>query len=97
VDVRGIRAGHCSTDVHGVGHYHLHCSQVPWLTVDASAVDSNGREATFTSNLWIADVEGVSDAAEARPIDIYPDKHSYKPGDPRTSLSQTMLPGAQVW
>ena len=91
-----LSRGTVSTDVHGVGHYTYTVPKVPWLTVDASAADQNGRQATFSSNLWIAEVEGVSDAAEARPIDIYPDKHSYKPGDTAHILIASHAPGAQV-
>ena len=67
-----------------------------WLTVGASAFDSTQREATYSTSLWIADVAGVTDATMVRPVDIYPDKHSYKPGDTAHVLIATHSPGAHV-
>ena len=85
-----------STDARGVAHYTYTVPKVPWLTVGASTFDRNQREATFSTNLWIADVAGATDEAMARPVDIYPDKHSYKPGDTAHVLIATHSPGAQV-
>ncbi len=85
-----------STDEHGVGHYTYTVPEVPWLTVEAGAVDSHQREAIFQTSMWISDVGAAEENAESRPIDIYPDKHSYKPGDTAHILIATHSLGAQV-
>jgi uncharacterized protein YfaS (alpha-2-macroglobulin family) len=85
-----------STDAHGVAHYTYTVPKVPWLTVEASTFDRNQREATFSTSLWIADVGGITNETMVRPVDIYPDKHSYKPGDTAHVLIATHAPGAQV-
>ncbi len=48
-------------------HYTYTVPKVPWLTVDASAADQNQRQATFSSNLWISEVEGVAEASRGPP------------------------------
>ena len=85
-----------STDAHGVAHYTYTVPNVPWLTVHASSFDSNRREATFSTSMWIAS-SGVAEEENAyRQADIYPDKHSYKPGDTAHILIATHSPGAQA-
>jgi hypothetical protein len=85
-----------STDAHGVAHYTYTVPQVPWLTVHASSFDGNQREATFSTGLWISNVASVEEQGVYHPIDIYPDKHSYKPGDTAHVLIATHAAGAQV-
>ena len=85
-----------TTDVHGVGHYTYTVPKVPWLTVEASTFDRNQREATYSTSIWIADAGTAIDETMSRPIDIFPDKHSYKPGDTAHVLIATHSPGAQV-
>ena len=85
-----------STDAHGVAHYTYTVPKVPWLTVYATSTDSNQREATFSTSLWISDVSAVAEEGVIRSVDIYPDKHSYKPGDTAHVLISTHTPGAQV-
>ncbi|MFZ0960471.1 MAG: MG2 domain-containing protein [Terriglobia bacterium] len=85
-----------STDAHGVAHYTYTVPEVPWLTIDAGSIDSNQREATFSTSLWISGVQAYAEEGGGRRIDIYPDKHSYKPGDTAHVLIATHEPGAQV-
>jgi len=84
-----------STDAHGVAHYTYTVPRVPWLTVNASSFDRNQREATFDTSLWISDVRSFAEE-EGHRVDVYPDKHSYKPGDTAHVLIATHEPGAQV-
>ena len=85
-----------STDAHGVAHYTYAVPNVPWLTVRASSFDSNRREATFSTSMWIASASVAEQENAYRQADIYPDKHSYKPGDTAHILIATHTPGAQV-
>src|SRR5208282_2524572 len=86
-----------STDAHGVAHYTYTVPKVPWLTVNASTFDGNQREATFQTSLWISNVGSFAEEeGAAHRVDIYPDKHSYKPGDTAHVLISTHEPGAQV-
>ncbi len=84
-----------TTDVHGVAHLSYTVPKVPWLTIDASSFDSNQREATFATSMWISNIGTMAEEGEPR-VDIYPDKHSYKPGDTAHVLIATHQPGAQV-
>jgi uncharacterized protein YfaS (alpha-2-macroglobulin family) len=84
------------TDLHGVAHYTYTVPKVPWLSVYATSSDSNQREATFTTSLWISGVGANAEEGVIRSVDIYPDKHSYKPGDTAHVLISTHTPGAQV-
>ena len=79
-----------------MAHYTYTVPKVPWLTVYASSFDRNQREATFSTSLWISDVGAVAEEGVMPPVDIYPDKHSYKPGDTAHVLIATHAPGAQV-
>ena len=79
-----------------MAHYTYTVPKVPWLTVYASSFDSNQREATFSTSLWISGVGAVAEEGVIRSVDIYPDKHSYKPGDTAHVLISTHTPGAQV-
>jgi len=85
-----------STDARGVAHYTYTVPRVPWLTVSASSSDGNQRAATFSTSLWISNVGAAEEEGVIRPVDIYPDKHSYKPGDTAHVLIATHAPGAQV-
>jgi alpha-2-macroglobulin len=85
-----------TTDAHGITHYSYKIPEKHWLEVEAVSTDANQREARFSTSLWIATLEGATDETEARPIDIYPDKHSYKPGDIAHVLIASHSPGAQV-
>jgi hypothetical protein len=85
-----------STDANGTGHYTYTVPKVPWLTLRASAMDSNQREASFTSSLWISGAGFFAGEIQYRRVDIFPDKHSYKPGDTAHVLIVTHVPGAQV-
>jgi uncharacterized protein YfaS (alpha-2-macroglobulin family) len=85
-----------STDARGVANYSYTVPNVPWLSVSATTDDKYQRTAKFTSNLWISGVDGAEQDATIRPIDIYPDKHSYKPGETAHVLIATHAPGAQV-
>ena len=85
-----------STDAHGIAHYTYTVPNVPWLTVHAGSFDSNRREATFSTSMWIASASIAEQENVYRQADIYPDKHSYKPGDTAHILIATHAPGAQV-
>ncbi|MGO8787236.1 MAG: alpha-2-macroglobulin family protein [Terriglobia bacterium] len=85
-----------STDARGVAHYTYTVPKVPWLTIHAGCFDSNQREATFDTSLWISGVAAAEEQGMMRSVDIYPDKHSYKPGDTAHVLISTHTPGAQV-
>jgi hypothetical protein len=85
-----------STDAHGEAHFTYTVPKEPWLTVNASTFDRNQREATFATSMWISDVGTMVEEGEERRVDIYPDKHSYKPGDTAHVLIATHVPGAQV-
>jgi hypothetical protein len=85
-----------STDAHGVAHYTYTVPKVPWLSVGASTFDSHQREATFATSMWISDVGAIAEGGAERRVDIYPDKHSYKPGDTAHVLIAAHQPGAQI-
>jgi hypothetical protein len=85
-----------STDANGTGHYTYTVPKVPWLTIRASGSDRNQREASFASSLWISGVSFAEAQIQFQRVDIYPDQHSYKPGDTAHVLIATHQPGAQV-
>ena len=85
-----------STDAHGVAHYTYTVPAVPWLTIHAGSFDGNKREAIFDTSLWISNVGTTAEEAAYRRVDIYPDKHSYKPGETAHVLIATHESGAQV-
>jgi hypothetical protein len=91
-----LTRGGVPTDEHGVGHYTYIVPNVPWLTVNAASFDSNQREATFSTSLWISGMATFAEGARYHRVDVYPDKHSYKPGDTAHVLIATHEPGAQV-
>ena len=84
------------TNLQGVAHYTYTVPRVPWLTVSATSPDANHRAASFSTSLWISGVGAAEEVGAARTVDIYPDKHSYKPGDTAHVLVATHVPGAQV-
>jgi uncharacterized protein YfaS (alpha-2-macroglobulin family) len=85
-----------ATDSNGTGHYTYTVPGVPWLTIHASAFDRNQREASFESSLWISGTGIFGGGVGYRRVDIYPDKHSYRPGETAHVLIVTHEPGAQV-
>jgi uncharacterized protein YfaS (alpha-2-macroglobulin family) len=85
-----------ATDSNGRGHYTYTVPKVPWLTIHASAFDANQREASFESSLWISGAGISGGGVGYRRVDIYPDKHSYKPGETAHVLIVAHEPGAQV-
>ncbi len=85
-----------STDANGLGHTTYTVPKVPWLTLHASTFDRNQREASFESSLWIAGAGFFAGEIQYRRVDLFPDKHSYKPGDTAHVLIVTHEPGAQV-
>jgi len=91
-----LARGSVSTDANGTGHYTYTVPKTAWLTIHASAFDRNQREASFESSLWISGAAFSEEAAESRRVDIYPDKHSYQPGETAHVLIVTHEPGAQV-
>ncbi len=70
-----------STDVNGTGHYTYSVPTTPWLTIHATGFDRNRREASFESSLWISGAGFFGETVAYHRVDIYPDKHSYKPGE----------------
>lgn len=84
-----------STDTNGVAHFSYTVPRVPWLTVRGTAVDRNGREASFTTNFRVSGAEYARQVTYRR-VEIYPDKRTYKPGDTAHVLIATHEPGAQV-
>ena len=93
---RVLTEARVSTDAKGTGHYTYTVPKVPWLTIHASGVDRNQREASFNSSMWISGASFAAGEIEFRRVDVYPDKHSYKPGDTAHVLIATHQPGAQV-
>lgn len=85
-----------STDVNGTGHYTYSVPTTPWLTIHATGFDRNRREASFESSLWISGAGFFGETVAYHRVDIYPDKHSYKPGETAHLLIVTHEPGAQV-
>ncbi len=85
-----------STDTHGLAHYTYTIPDVPWLTIHAGSTDRNQREATFATSLWISNVKTFGEGGEDRRIDIFPDKHSYAPGDTAHVLILTHIAESQV-
>ncbi|MGD1156745.1 MAG: MG2 domain-containing protein [Terriglobia bacterium] len=85
-----------STDVNGTGHYTYSVPKTPWLTIHATGFDRNRREASFESSLWISGAGFFGETVAYHRVDIYPDKHSYKPGETAHLLIVTHEPGAQV-
>lgn len=84
------------TDVNGTGHYTYSVPNTPWLTIRATGFDRNQREASFESSLWISGAGFFGETVAYHRVDIYPDKHSYKPGETAHLLIVTHEPGAQV-
>jgi uncharacterized protein YfaS (alpha-2-macroglobulin family) len=93
---RILSHGSVSTDASGTGHYTYTVPKVPWLTIRASSFDRNQRAASFESSLWISGVGFFGEAVGYRRVDIYPDKHSYRPGETAHVLIVTHEPGAHV-
>jgi uncharacterized protein YfaS (alpha-2-macroglobulin family) len=85
-----------ATDAKGVGHYSYTVPSVPWVSVQASALDSHGREADFEVTLWVSGVEYAWQTARYRRPEIYPDKRFYRPGETAHILIMTQTSGAQV-
>jgi len=85
-----------TTDANGVAHYAYTVPQEPWIMVEATATDSNHREASFDAGLWISGVQYAWEGQTYRRPDIILDKHSYKPGDTAHVLISTHAPGAQI-
>jgi hypothetical protein len=85
-----------STDANGTGHYTYTVPNIPWLTIYADTFDRNRREASFQSSLWISGAGFLGETLAYHRVDIFPDKHSYKPGETAHLLIVTHQPGAQV-
>ncbi len=85
-----------STNAHGLAHYAYTVPEVPWLTIHAGSTDRNQREGTFSTSLWISNVKISGEGGEERRIDVFPDKHSYKPGEVAHVLILTHVPESQV-
>ena len=90
-----FREASVSTDANGTGHYTYTVPKVPWLTVRAE----RHRPQPARSELRKQPVDGrrrsfAEAEAEFRRVDIYPDKHSYKPGDTAHVLIVTHAAGS---
>ncbi|HEV2234553.1 MAG TPA: MG2 domain-containing protein [Terriglobia bacterium] len=85
-----------TTDKNGAAHFSYKVPGVPWVSVRASTFDSNSREAKFETSMWISGVQYYGEATRNRRPEIYPDKHTYKPGDTAHVLIVTNEPEAQV-
>ncbi len=94
---RLLSSGKVTTDAKGVAHYKYTVPNARYVVTSASALDSNRREATNESSIWVAGAQyAAAGEAETPQIEIYPDKRTYKPGDKAQILVVTNNPGAQV-
>lgn len=85
-----------TTDAKGVAHYKYTVPNVPYVVARATAFDSNRREATHETSLWIAGAQYEQAGDETPQIEIYPDKRLYRPGEKAQILVVTNNPGAKV-
>ncbi len=94
---RLLSTGKVTTDDHGVARYQYTVPAVSYVSVAATTFDSNQREATTETSLWVAGAQYAGyEAGETAPIEIYPDKRFYRPGDKAKMLVVTSNPGVQV-
>ncbi|HEV2350898.1 MAG TPA: MG2 domain-containing protein [Terriglobia bacterium] len=84
------------TDQNGVAHFSYKVPSISALTVRASTVDSNGREAHAQTGLWISGVLYGWESERNNQPEVYLDKHTYQPGDTAHVLIVTNEPEAQV-
>lgn len=84
------------TDQNGVAHFSYTVPSVSAVTVRASAVDSNGREAKGQTGMWISGVTYGWESERSNRPEVYLDKHTYQPGDTAHVLIVTNEPGAHV-
>jgi hypothetical protein len=91
-----LQQGNVATDAKGVAHFTYTVPRVPWLTVRASAVDRNQREASFITSFWVSGATYLRQEVQYRRVDICSDKRTYKRGDTARLLIVTHEPGAQV-
>jgi alpha-2-macroglobulin len=84
------------TDPNGVAHISYKVPSVSALTIRASAVDSNGRQAQGQTGMWISGVTYGWESQQINQPEIYLDKHTYQPGDTAHVLIVTNQPDAHV-
>ncbi len=93
---RQLSTARVTTDAKGVAHFKYKVPNTPYVVASASAIDSNRREATHETSLWIAGAAYEQTSDETPQLEIYPDKRLYRPGDKARILVVTNNPGAQV-
>ncbi|MBZ5544130.1 MAG: hypothetical protein LAO07_10685, partial [Acidobacteriia bacterium] len=93
---RPLGGAHVTTDAKGVAHYLYTVPRVAGLVVRASAFDSNKREASHETSLWVSGATYAQAGPEYQRLEIYPDKRFYRPGDTAHILIVTHRPGAHV-
>ncbi len=93
---RQLSTARVTTDAKGVAHYRYKVPNTPYVVASGSAFDSNRREATHETSLWIAGATYAQPSEETPELEIYPDKRFYRPGDKARILVVTNNPGAQV-
>ncbi|HLY60330.1 MAG TPA: MG2 domain-containing protein [Terriglobia bacterium] len=84
------------TDSNGVAHFSYKVPSISAITVRATSVDSNHREAKFETGFWISGISYSGESLENNRPEIYLDKHTYQPGDTAHVLIVTNQPDANV-
>jgi hypothetical protein len=94
---RVLGSARVTTDAKGVAHHKYTVPGFNYVTIYASAFDSNRREATHETSLWVSGGRYAwGEAEEYRRLEIYPDKRFYRPGETARILVVTNNPGAPV-
>ena len=91
-----LTSGRVTTDAKGVAHYKYKLPDKRYIVASASAFDSNRREATHETSVWVAGATYAQASEETPDLEIYPDKRLYRPGDKARVLVVTNNPGARV-
>jgi alpha-2-macroglobulin len=84
------------TDQNGVAHFSYKVPSISAVTVRATSMDSNGREAKAQTGMWISGVTYAWESQRNSRPEIYLDKHTYQPGDTAHVLVVTNEPETQV-
>lgn len=91
-----LHATNVRTDSKGIARYEYTIPSIQSIEVRATTTDPNGREAEYTSGLWVSGAYARGPGVVYQRMEIYPDKHSYKPGETARVLIVTNTPRAHV-
>jgi len=93
---RILGSARVTTDAKGMAHDTYTVPRFHYLIIGASAFDSNRREATHETSLWVAGAGCARGSEEDQRLEIYPEKRFYRPSDTAHILVVTQSPGAQL-